>query len=1200
MRSGRAAVLCLLLGFALRAQEFRATISGSVTDASGSAVPNVKVAATEVKTGTVSQATSDANGKYTIPFLLPGTYEVTAEASGFTTFKRSGVTLGSGDHPVIDVQMQVGAQSQTVSVTADVPLVNNSNASAGQTITTKQVEDLPVNGRTPLMLAQLSMGVIMESQPGLVHPFDNGGATSISIAGSKIQASEILMDGSPDTTWDQRVAFNPTMDTVQQVTVDIFDSDAVFGHTSAGTANQITKGGSNDLHGTLYEFNENNFTSANNYFSNAAGKPVPALHYNQYGLSVGGPVWVPKVYNGKNKLFFFFAFEGLKDNTPTPTLTTVPTAAERNGDFSQLLSLGSNYQIYNPYTGVQSGTTITRQPFKGNVITSGINPIAQAYLNLYPLPNTTGLANGEDNYFVNAPSIDNFNSQFGRLDYNLGNNDKIFFDFRHNYRDQNKNNLFGGGSTATGTLLDRENFGSTVDEVHTFGGSSVLDVRLNWTRMDEIHSEPSAGINPTALGFPAYMASQSEHVQLPAIAFPNSGSGGFQSLGDTGASSLPSEVYQIFGTLEKVVGNHTIKAGGDARRYVLSNIAYGAAAGTFTFSTNWTTGPTSSASAAPIGQDLAAFLLGLPTSGSYNEASYAYLREYYYGLFFQDDWRVKSNLTLNLGLRMERETGMTERYGRLVSGFDTSDPNPLAPAAQSAFATNYSTYQKDCASFPAYCPSSSFPVNGGLTFASPSDPYAYHATSYHFSPRFGFSWSPKRFNDKTVIRGGFGIFVAPVWSTGLANINNSGTISSTPIVNQEGFTQSTTFPIPSTFLTPTTTLSNPFPTGILSPAPASSLGLGTFVGQNVSFLAPNIKNPYSERWEFDIQQQLSPNLIFEVGYIGNRGIHVPIPQQELNFLPRQYLSTSNYRDAADNAVNTALTASVPNPFKGLNPNGTINGSTVNLIQLLVPYPEFPAVANGGSLSGGINGVLMQNNTEGSSWFNSLNARIEKRYSSGLSLIGNYAYSKFMERDDYLNDSDFGPETRVSPFDHPHHIAVGFSYDFPIGKGKALDLHNGILNAVLGGWVTNGIYLWQIGAPIVFTANVVYCPAPSAACNGFGGPIDLNSSNGNGQAFNLQAFDLKSTDQPVDNIRTFSTTFGDLRQQDQNEFDASLLKNFNITESKYFQLRFEVYNVFNHPVFAAPTVSSPTSSTFGLIQSQANLPRAVQLGARFVF
>ncbi len=332
MKRGLVAVLGLIFPLAFMAQEFRATISGSVTDPTGAAIPNVRVTATEVRTGTTSEATSNASGEYTIPFLLPGQYDVSANAPGFSGFARKGLNLGAGDHPVVDIKMQVGQQTQTVSVMADVPLVNNSNASAGQTITTKQVENLPVNGRTPLMLAQLSMGVIPEGQPSLVHPFDNAAAADVSIAGSKIQSTEILIDGSPDATWDDRVTYNPPMDAVQQVTVDIFDSDAAYGHTSAGTANQITKSGTNQFHGTLYEFNQNNFTSANNFFSNASGKPVPTLHYNQYGVTAGAPVILPKLYHGKDKLFWFFAYEGLRDNTPTPTTTTVPTQAERNGD----------------------------------------------------------------------------------------------------------------------------------------------------------------------------------------------------------------------------------------------------------------------------------------------------------------------------------------------------------------------------------------------------------------------------------------------------------------------------------------------------------------------------------------------------------------------------------------------------------------------------------------------------------------------------------------------------------------------------------------------------------------------------------------------------------------------------------------------------------------------------------------------------
>lgn len=308
------------------------------------------------------------------------------------------------------------------------------------------------------------------------------------------------------------------------------------------------------------------------------------------------------------------------------------------------------------------------------------------------------------------------------------------------------------------------------------------------------------------------------------------------------------------------------------------------------------------------------------------------------------------------------------------------------------------------------------------------------------SPRIGFSWSPARFNSKTVFRGGFGIFVAPVT---LVNIAANGNVSSNPIINQQGFSQTTSFTATSNnYLTPANFLSDPFhTTGIQQPI-GSSQGLATFVGQSISFLAPRMKSPYSERWEFDIQQQLAANLLFEVAYIGNRANDIPIPQTELNALPRQYLSTSNYRDAGNNALITYLTQSVPNPFNKIITSGSLSGSSINLIQLLAPHPQYPVVANGGALSGGINGIVMQNNTAGSSWFNSFNVRIQQRTSNGLTLIGNYMYSKFMERDDYLNDTDFAPEKRVSPFDHPHHISIGFTYELPLGRGRALDFRRG--------------------------------------------------------------------------------------------------------------------------------------------------------------
>src|SRR5581483_10052389 len=306
----------LLLPAALFSQEYRGTISGAVTDPTGANIPGVKIVVTETHTGTKIETVSDAAGSYSAPFLLPGDYEIAASIKGFKESVRKGVHVGAGDHPVIDIRLDVGEASQSVEVTADASMLNTENASAGQAITTKEVEDLPLNGGTPMALASLSLGVIGTGQPGLIHPFDSGGAAGWSVGGGYAQTSELLVDGSPNATWDGRLAYSLPKDAVQEVRVKAFDSDASYGHTGGGTLNQIMKTGTNSLKGTLFEQVQPNTLAANNFFNNAKGVSRPVTHYNQYGVTAGGPIFIPKVLNGKNKLFWFFAFEGLKDSQP--------------------------------------------------------------------------------------------------------------------------------------------------------------------------------------------------------------------------------------------------------------------------------------------------------------------------------------------------------------------------------------------------------------------------------------------------------------------------------------------------------------------------------------------------------------------------------------------------------------------------------------------------------------------------------------------------------------------------------------------------------------------------------------------------------------------------------------------------------------------------------------------------------------------
>lgn len=1217
MRNFIFAIFVLLaLPALLLAQEFRGTISGIVTDATGAAVPNVSVTATEVQTGTKTETASNGDGNYTIPFLPPGDYNLTAQAQGFKELVRKGVHLASGDHPVIDMQLEIGTVGQTIDVTATIPLVNSDNASTAQVITTKQVEDLPLNGRAPMMLAQLAIGVMATANPSLVHPFDNNGSAAWSISGTPSQTSELLMDGSPDELWSGSLAYSPTQDSVQEVTVDAFNTDAAYGHTYAGTVNMVSKTGTNGFHGSMYEFTQASALDANNWFNDKNDVPKPLTHFNQYGLTAGGPLIIPKVYNGRNKLFWFFAWENLSDAQPTADLTTVPTDAEKGGDFSSLLALGPTYQIYNPYSGVVTGTTTTRIPFQcdasGNPLapdlTPGpgfgtqplgtacnkipsalISPVATAYLKFYPESNVTGKSDGFDNYANTNTSADAYNNELGRLDYNMSGQSHMFFDFRHNDRTQEKNNYFS--NVATGTTLARINWGGTLDEVYTFSPSLVADVRINWTYMNEIHGDPSIGFNATSLGFPSYIQSSSIFPILPAIQF--SGSCGsqtsFQCLGNTSDSQDPSDSRQLYGDVVKTAGKHMLKFGIDLRRYKFGFTNYGESSGAYTFGSTWTNGPTSTSAASGFGQDFAAFLLGLPSNSpgtvpGYTLNSVGVFHSWYYAPFIQDDWRITPTLTLNLGLRFEHDTPYNEALGRTVNGFAFGSPSPVQAAAQAAFAADY----------PAGLPTDNgqsaltqLGVLGGLTFASPGNPAAYQVSSHILSPRIGFAWNPEKLHS-TVIRGGFGIFVSPFAPT---NLPSNGNYSSTPLTNQEGFSASTQFVATNNnYLTPAATLSNPFPGGVSQPTGAAA-GLATFLGQTVTFLNPQMKDTYSIRWNFGVQHAITPNLLLEVDYVGNHGNHLPIDVIDYNTIPLEYLSTKTSRDTA---VLDALNANTANPFKGLAPGTSLNGSTVTVGQLLSAYPEFPSLWSGGSPSTST-GVINENDTEGQSYFNSLDVRVEKRFSQGLSLVSNYSYSKLMESDTYLNFTDPRPEHRISPFDHTNHFVTGFSYELPIGRGKALNLESRWANLAFGGWIVNGIYTYQTGGPILWSnSDYVY----------LGGPLDYDARKATGTVFNTAAFDTKSSDQFEYHVRTFPSTLASVRYDAINNLDSSILKNVNFRENVYLQLRLETFNLLNHPTFGAVTGGgpnmTPTSSGFGELTGQSNLPREVQLGARLVW
>ena len=670
-----------------------------------------------------------------------------------------------------------------------------------------------------------------------------------------------------------------------------------------------------------------------------------------------------------------------------------------------------------------------------------------------------------------------------------------------------------------------------------------MNSRVNWTRFVEPQTNFSLGYDSTSLGLPAYLTNNAPRKILPRVSFST-----FTALGSDGGIERPLDIYQIFETFTKIQGKHSLKFGADIRQYREAQLNAGYTNGTFVFGNSWTNGPLDNSAAAPIGQDFAAFLLGMPTSGQYDLNAFRQNKNNYYSFFLQDDFRVRSNLTLNLGLRLEGETPTTERYNRSINGFDGTTPSPISTRALAAYTAN---------PIPEI-PVGQFKVNGGPTYTSPEHTGIYSTPKANFSPRFGFAWTPG-FITKTVLRGGVGIYYFPYGITG----NNA-----------PGFSQTT--PLVATnngYLTQAASLADPFPGGIQRPT-GSSLGLATNLGQSITFYNPNPKYPYSSRWQFSVQRELFPNVLLEIGYMGNKAVKMPV-NQNLNGTPLQFLSTSPFRDQA---TIDRLSANVPNPFAGLLPGTGLNGSVVARSQLLGAFPQYSGAA----------GVVTQALNDGSSHFHALDARIEKRFSHGFLMLINFQKSKLLEKRSRLNDLDPLLEKRTAAEDRPYRLVWSGTYDLPVGRGKAvLKNSNRVVNYIVGDWNVNLITTFTTGTALGW-GNLIY----------LGGDLNLDPHNVD-NSFDVTLFNRVAAQQLGSNRRIFPTRFSDLRADSVQQVDFSFIKGLRITERVKMTYRCEFFNSTNRAIFNAPDLGA-TSATFGKILSQANTPRRIQMALRLVF
>lgn len=1145
---------------AIHAQESRATLSGAVTDPSGSVIPAAEVSLQNSQTGVVFKTVTNEAGQYRFLFLNPGTYRLTVQSSGFRSFVRENIQLQVNTAPVVDVPMQIGDLADRVTVTSEAPLLEAEKGDRGLVINNKSVTELPLQGsRNPLTVAVLTPGAVftagsLANQP--VHSLD--GESSWSINGSRTKQVEFVLDGAPNNTvrtLGNNVAFVPPADAVEEINIMSNMFDAQYGRTAGGVVNMSIRGGTNDWHGTGYNFLKREWLNANSFSNNAQRLPRLGAVLDQRGFSFGGPVRIPRIYNGKDRTFFFVSYENSYqgDYITGDSLGSVPTPEQRKGDFSKTFdNAGRLFTIYDPLTGHFEGTRWVRNPFAGNVIAPNrFSPIGAKLLNLYPEPNTTtsGSVPWQNNYIA-GDNIRNWrlNSVIARLDHNIGPRLRLMGRWAWNDFVQltNNNGLPGvAGNYRYGSKANKKNI--VLDAVATLTPSTILNLRgsLNHWVGD---FKPYVPFDSLGFGFPASLVAQ-----LPRPdAFPQIAIEGATTMGQSSGNSdyEGSNIISVVPNIVLIRGKHTIKAGLDFRQTRNALIQLGSAAGSYSFTRTFTR-------ADYLVQDLlsgvaaASVLLGEPSSGSIATIDPPALQWLYYAPWVQDDFKVTRRLTVNLGLRWDMNLGLTERYNRLNYGFNTEAVNPISA-------------QIDKTKFPGYT------VKGGLGFVgvdgNPRSPVATDWNNIQF--RIGAAY---RLNDKTVVRGGYGTFYQ----------------NPTFFGNQFGFSQTTSYVSSlDSNRTSANKIDNPFPDGLIPPSGAS-LGMRTYLGQAPNFINPQYTIPYVRQFSFGFQRQLPFNMLADVSYVGSRSLEQSLTRG-FNAIPVEAMNLGNPALGGDPNYLNAL---VPNPFAGLIPGTALNNATIARSQLLRPFPQF-------------NNFSMQQVNTGRLWYNALQVSLTKRYSHGLTFTASYTLSKNLE-DEYLNDQDAKPTRTLTAFDTPHRLAIGPSYELPFGKGrKYLSGAHPVVRGIAGGWQLTVTATFQSGAPMSIPNTVYLIGDPRLENPTWDrmfktGVIDTNGAVRNVAAGESPVFAIR----PTNSLRTTPARYGNLRNLRDQSIDASLIRNVRFRERWNLQLRVDTFNTFNHPSFSGNPNQTPTNVNFGKIlrdSGQNNTPRIVQLGARIVF
>lgn len=1148
------------------AQAGRGGVSGLVTDATGAVIPGITVELQSAGTGVTVSTVATSAGLYSFVSLTPATYQLKISYPGFKTVIEKNVIVTVDQVTTLNLALQPGTVNQVVTVTAAPELAETSNSTVGQLITAPMIDRVPLITRDVYELVQLSAGVNPTNgtpnaaDASSVYNARPGADVSAYTLNGALQGSVYyLLDGSPIGIAENNLAaiipaFQAPLDDVQEYRVETQNIPATYQSGGAGVISLVTKSGTNEFHGDAFAYFRPDKFAANDTFVKAsqlaAGEPNQpvAFHRYQEGGSIGGPIL-------HNKLFFFGDYEVTQQRSLQTGTYTVPTVAERTGDFS-----ADTFTVYNPL--VPDLPNGQRQPFAGNIIPTGdLNSIALKYAQQFPLPNQAGVGEYHlNNYFATGLNPNDAQKFDIRMDYYLSEKQHIFGRFSFDRLKFGNSDLYGSSNIYDYNYYQNITNGRNIllaDDV-TFGPTTILQLRYSFTRHYENQTgDPrQIGFDMTSLGFPSSLASQQVYKDIPLITF----GGATADLGapDYTTFHFASMTHDAIASLTTVRGKHDLGIGFEFQKQFMNEGQPISPSGWYQFDNT----ATSSTTFAGDGYDFASFLLGMGSAPGYEYYNFTHdifgaEANPYYAAYVQDSYHLSSKLTLNLGLRWDIFGGRTERYNRL----EYFDPN-----------VHYSV--------------SGMPLVGGEQFVK-NGGSSFSTNLRNFGPRVGLAYQP--FN-RLVIRGGFGIYYGPSTQM-VANsaLNSDGFFAVTSwnatAYNADGNT------------VPVNLLSNPFPSGLVQPT-GSSLGPATSIGSTLLTALRSQRTPTTYDFNFGFQYELPHNSIFSAAWVGSRALFQPLGGVDLNQLSLGTIAQ----------YQSALNTPVANQWASIWPatSAFYGQATVPQYLALESYPQFNC--------GGINcGVLAFGYPGGDSIYHSLQLKFQKRLTNHFTTLAAFTWGKLIGDDggsplsfigyhaqtsqDWRNMSY---ERSLSPQDLSYVFSWQTSYDLPVGKDRFVDL-NRWGNRILGGWTLNAIVFFSSGTPIaspIGTGDPYFNQRPDLTCDpGKGAPHTT------AQWFNYTCFA-----EPASQFLpgTAPASLSDVRTDGGHNLDASIFKNISVTERTKLQLEFAAYNVTNSVQYGYPNVfwnPNPTPANmagFGQVTSALNTPRQLQFAARFLF